>query len=240
MARGPGYVEVGGGGERRRLTSTSVALGALVAGALLAGGAVVGSVARRAGLSGAAFEARVGADVGAWSHPAAVSLRVSSPYERRLGRPIGDGQYSFDYLVDVSQNTLLELQPSDVRAHWEIDGALVSNGTSAQIEVRFENVGTHVVVVRFQSGASKAFEVTSRVVRRELRELTDKERGAYFGAVFTLYAMDDEPGKARFGPTYFSAAWLVREHLYGAADRDCDDRGQLLRLLSRSLSPRFG
>jgi hypothetical protein len=122
----------------------------------------------------------------------------------------------------VSQRTLLSLYPSTERAHWEVDGAQVSNVTSSEVEVAFANIGTHVVVVRFQNGDAKSFEVTARVVRRELRELTESERDAYFGAVFTLYALSDAEGQAKFGPKFYSANWLVREHLFGAADRSCD------------------
>ncbi|KAH8098501.1 hypothetical protein JL720_1447 [Aureococcus anophagefferens] len=186
--------------------------------ALVALGAV--AVGRSAARRSPAALVGVASATSSSDRTADVELLVSSPYERRLGRPIGDGQYDFDYLVDVSQRTLLSLYPSTERAHWEVDGAQVSNVTSSEVEVAFANIGTHVVVVRFQNGDAKSFEVTAPSAANCGSSRT--RSAAHFGAVFTLYALSDAEGQATFGPKFYSANWLVREHLFGAADRSCD------------------
>ena len=43
-----------------------------------------------------------------------------------------------------------------------------------------------------------------------------------FAALHTVYVTDMDVGLARYGSAFRSAAWLVREHLYGAADHECD------------------
>ena len=55
--------------------------------------------------------------------------------------------------------------------------------------------------------------------RRRDARLTHRR---YFGALFTVYALSDAEGFTKYGPAFRSAAWLVREHLAGAADRSCD------------------
>ena len=64
--------------------------------------------------------------------------------------------------------------------------------------------------------------MTAKYVRRELRELTAADRERYFDALATVYRTSQEDGERAFGPMFRSAAWLVREHLYGAAQRECD------------------
>ena len=66
--------------------------------ALVALGAV--AVGRSAARRSPAALVGVAGTTSSSDRTADVELLVSSPYERRLGRPIGDGQYDFDYLVD--------------------------------------------------------------------------------------------------------------------------------------------
>jgi hypothetical protein len=51
-------------------------------------------------------------------------------------------------------------------------------------------------------------------------QTADRER--YLSAMHTLYSIDQDTGTRRYGSNFKSAAWLVREHLYGAADKACD------------------
>ncbi|KAJ8598596.1 hypothetical protein CTAYLR_001690 [Chrysophaeum taylorii] len=147
------------------------------------------------------------------------SVRVSNPYERRLGRKIGDGLYPFGLLVDVSQKTKFEAA-SAVR--WEIEG-VASTETLSEVEVKFPHPGDFRLATTDGSGKVVMEEtVHVRVVRRELRELTTEEVSDYFDALHVLYTIDDVEGKSKFGADYVSAFWLIREHLYGAAQRDCD------------------
>ena len=52
--------------------------------------------------------------------------------------------------------------------------------------------------------------------------ISAQDRARYFAALHTMYVVDMDTGGRRYGPHYRSAAWLVREHLYGAAQQDCD------------------
>ena len=74
---------------------------------------------------------------------------------------------------------------------------------------------------RVALGRSASFNVTCRYVRRELRDLTAFDRNAYFDAMHVLYSTEQDLGVKLYGANFKSAAWLVREHLYGAADREC-------------------
>ena len=151
---------------------------------------------------------------------AAITLTLSNAYERSSGRPIGNALYPFTNLVDVSQETNVSLS-TGAHATWYVGGALAS-GRAPFFALAFAPVGTHAVVAALDDGTNATFTVVSRIVRRELRELSAGERSRYLGALFAVYAQSDEEGAARYGPDFYSASWLVREHLYGAADRSCD------------------
>ena len=49
-----------------------------------------------------------------------------------------------------------------------------------------------------------------------------RARRHHFAALHTVYVTDMDVGLARYGSAFRSAAWLVREHLYGATDHECD------------------
>jgi len=57
------------------------------------------------------------------------------------------------------------------------------------------------------------------VVRYELRDLPEDDREKYFAALHTFYFLGQEEGEKLYGSTYKSLGYLVREHLYGAADK---------------------
>ncbi|KAH8046949.1 hypothetical protein JL720_16235 [Aureococcus anophagefferens] len=83
---------------------------------------------------------------------------------------------------------------------WVANGNAADGGAAAPwFEHAFDYVGTH-----------------------EITALSDGEARKYFGALFTVYALSDDEGRAKYGGDFVSAAWLVREHLYGAADKACD------------------
>ena len=70
--------------------------------------------------------------------------------------------------------------------------------------------------------ALASWSVQAKLVRRELRSLDDDERERYFAALQTLYKYSQEEGEQIYGAGYKSASWLVRQHIYGAAQQDCD------------------
>ena len=159
----------------------------------------------------------------------AVELSVSNAYERRLGVAIGDGWYPLERLVEAHKATRLELANvgADEVVEWsathELEDAPMFEETGGQVvEATFTRVGAHRVDARRVAlGRSASFNVTCRYVRRELRDLTAFDRNAYFDAMHVLYSTEQDLGVKLYGANFKSAAWLVREHLYGAADREC-------------------
>ena len=57
------------------------------------------------------------------------------------------------------------------------------------------------------------------MIRYELRDLSDADRTLYFDALQTFYHTTQKDGEKLYGTEYKSIAWLIREHLYGAADK---------------------
>ena len=87
--------------------------------------------------------------------------------------------------------------------------------------MRFTKLGGHRLHI--VNGPLVAhFEVTVKYVRRELRDLTDDDREGYLKALSILYSVDQTDGEQIYGSEFKSIAWLVREHLMGAADKACD------------------
>ncbi|KAH8050167.1 hypothetical protein JL722_11548 [Aureococcus anophagefferens] len=80
--------------------------------------------------------------------------------------------------------------------------------------------------VRARGGAiyayAYAFDVTVKHVRREIRRLTDADRGRFLDALQLMYSTPQDVGEALYGPKFKSGNYLVRKHLYGAASKDCD------------------
>jgi hypothetical protein len=128
--------------------------------------------------------------------------------------------------VQVLTPTHLELSSGNA-ATWSVvhngeEMALTPGGPAALVEFAFANVGTHTVVAIESTGASHTFDVTSRAVRYELRDLSRTDREAYFDALHKFYVISQTEGKKLYGDAYTSASEIIREHLYGAAGKDCD------------------
>ena len=172
------------------------------------------------------------------ARPLAVSLVASTAWERETGRPIGDGLYPF-VVAQAHHPTRLALRNDDdddgasgLSLFWRVadpDVAFASAEPSAEIELTFPRVGRFAVEVfaRHDDAAADAppvavFDVHARLVRRELRSLDDDARERYFAALRHVYFTPQAEGEARWGTEFRGAAWLVREHLYGAADKSCD------------------
>ena len=47
-------------------------------------------------------------------------------------------------------------------------------------------------------------------------------RNRYLDALLAVYLAKEDEGREKYGTNFHSAAWLVREHLAGAASRECD------------------
>mmetsp|Transcript_19502 Transcript_19502/g.25262 ORF Transcript_19502/g.25262 Transcript_19502/m.25262 type:complete len:635 (+) Transcript_19502:47-1951(+) len=161
-----------------------------------------------------------------------VKLSVSNTYERRNGRTVGNGLYPFDYLVDVAAVTRHELSNGEAR-FWSVfriykDGTrnLVASSqvatTSFEIDCYTEPGKYIVEASNSDDNTLSKYQVTAKRVRRELRDLEEDALLRYFAALQIVYSVPDEAGQKLYGEKYVSASWLVREHLYGAANRECD------------------
>lgn len=150
-------------------------------------------------------------------------LSVQSDYEDRLGVAIGDRLYPHTHLVEVHRVTTLSMD-TDTAFEWSIAGTDGSHqGTrSHAVATRFTSIGDHAVSVVSPSGARHDFTVMARYVRREIRDLSEEDRKEYFDALSVVYRTSQDEGVVLYGENFRSAAWLVREHLYGAAQRSCD------------------
>jgi hypothetical protein len=73
-----------------------------------------------------------------------------------------------------------------------------------------------------ESAKIHQFTVTAKVIRYEIRDLTDEDREIHFDALHTFYMLGQDDGEKEYGKDYKSLYFLVREHLYGAADKECD------------------
>jgi len=172
----------------------------------------------------------------------AEGLVHDNAYERTSGRQIGDGVYAHDHLVAAHLPTRFALR-SGAEADWQVaarvaapQGASKAKGSSPATAA-FEAVGagldelthTFTEVGDFTLRATRAldgqvfeFAVSSRVARMELRALTTEHRELFLDALHTFYATGQEEGEKLYGANYKSLTYLVREHLYGAADKACD------------------
>lgn len=113
---------------------------------------------------------------------AAPELKLDNAHTRRTGRALGDGLYRYKYLAQVHKSTRLQLDTGDATL-WEIDGELVSESPSTELEFTFTSIGKHTVSVY---DGKYVFEVDVKAVRYEIRDLSDDDREAYFHALHTV------------------------------------------------------
>lgn len=80
------------------------------------------------------------------------------------------------------------------------------------------------------------FEVTVKYVRREIRDLTDRDRETFFNAVSVLQRVPSAVGREIYGGKYYSKDYFNRLHLhYGM----CLEGVYVCWLLSRARGFRF-
>jgi len=66
------------------------------------------------------------------------------------------------------------------------------------------------------------FTVTVKYVRREIRDLTDRDREMFFNAVSVLQRVPSAAGRAIYGNKYYSKDYFNRIHLYYGEQRMFD------------------
>lgn len=157
------------------------------------------------------------------------TLRLSNAYELKAGTRIGDGLYPYEHLADIHRDTICDMtvSPPVSSCTWTFgshDRARTAHG--CRVTHAWSQLGRQTILVELRhddgSLSSREYTVHVKYVRYELRELERSDRERYLSAVDTLYRVDSDEGRLRWGPNYRSAAWLIREHLYGAASKMCD------------------
>ncbi|CAM9505077.1 unnamed protein product, partial [Laminaria digitata] len=66
------------------------------------------------------------------------------------------------------------------------------------------------------------FDVTVKYVRREIRDLTDRDRETFFNAMAVMQRVPSAVGRQVYGDKYYSKDYFNRMHLYYGGERDCD------------------
>lgn len=66
----------------------------------------------------------------------------------------------------------------------------------------------------------REFEVTVRYVRREIRDLTDRDREIFFNAISVLQRVPSAVGREIYGDNYYSRDYFNRLHFYGGEKKD--------------------
>lgn len=155
-------------------------------------------------------------------------LSVTNEYERRTGTPLGDSLYpTVDHMVQIHKETKFELA-SGRSASWHIQEkssmstVFMSSTDSTSVELVLTNTGDYIIHAVVDSSETHVFSATAKIIRYELRTLSDTDREAYFTALHQFYVIPQTDGEALYGSTYMSLSSLLRQHLYGAADKECD------------------
>jgi hypothetical protein len=207
----------------RPLATAAVAL-------LVAAGAVAGTRSQGASSGSGAKKASLAASSASTS--TACKLSISDEYSRTLGRSIGDGLYDLDFIVQVLKPTRFEVAGVDAKpvthVEWLVNGVAATNiaekPSKTSVDLIFETPGTYTLeaLIPGDETVKTTFTVTAKIVRREIRDLTEDDREAYFSAMHKMYTIGQVAGEAKYGSDFMSSDFLVREHLYGAAQKECD------------------
>mmetsp|Transcript_24921 Transcript_24921/g.29436 ORF Transcript_24921/g.29436 Transcript_24921/m.29436 type:complete len:676 (+) Transcript_24921:60-2087(+) len=158
------------------------------------------------------------------------TLLTTNELETRTGRVLNDGL--FENLVRVHSTTTLKLESGN-SAMFYIETAphtgelvQVTDQPVISLDYVFTEVGQHLVqaeVVALDGSISSfQYTVSSKVIRIELRDLTEEDRIIYFEALRAFQFTSQVDGVAAYGKKYKSLEYLLRQHLYGAADKACD------------------
>lgn len=93
----------------------------------------------------------------------------------------------------------------------EVDGTRRKAGVLEENSYSSENPSKK----RFSTPVlSHEFTVHVKYVRRELRNLTDRDREAFFNALSVIQRVPSAVGRVLFGEKYFSKDYMNRLHIY--------------------------
>jgi hypothetical protein len=140
------------------------------------------------------------------------------------------GNYPWENIVEPYKVTYLAVTNpvQNYRYVWSIDGW--HQGEGALITTLFgTNIGSQIPLtleVRRQSNGEiiKTVDITviCKYVRRELRDLTDQDREAFFSAMSVMQRVPTQVGKKIYGKAYRSRDFFNRIHLYYGGSKSCD------------------
>ena len=126
--------------------------------------------------------------------------------------------------MQVLAPTRLSLE-SGVGASWRVE-AEPRSGEMLEVpstsEAIFSHVGRYSIEATTANGKVHTFMVNAKVIRYEIRDLSNEDREIYLSALHKYYILSQKDGEDLYGKAFKSLSYLVREHLYGAADVSCD------------------
>ena len=64
--------------------------------------------------------------------------------------------------------------------------------------------------------------VSARYMRRELRDLFEGDRQAFFSALEIVYTVSTADGKSTYGEEYKGADYFIEYHTWMAGTKECD------------------
>jgi hypothetical protein len=107
---------------------------------------------------------------------------------------------------------------------WSVDGQTITGPT---FEYTFTSVGDYNVVLKKTLSTDQSVNVfvgtvKAKYVRREVRDLTETDREAFFETMKVLYSVPQAKGEDKYGSNYISMEKLVLVHLELAGDQTCD------------------
>ncbi|CAB1119543.1 unnamed protein product [Ectocarpus sp. CCAP 1310/34] len=146
------------------------------------------------------------------------------------GYPPATTSTKWDHIAEPHRSTTLTASstvgdPDADVFQWSFGDGTVLEGRT--VEYTFTSVGLHDVALRqIDVSTGNVYRMSSHVmvkyVRREIRQLKDEDREAFFDAMETLYRLPTSEGNAVYGDEYKGINFFVQMHLDGAGVKDCD------------------
>ena len=146
-----------------------------------------------------------------------------------LVKPLA-GLYPWENIVEPYRKTtfLVQNPVSNYTYHWFIDGWHKEDGVVTEVAFGAPTGVTQLVTVQMRNAVtgqlhtSTDLAVIGKYVRRELRQLADQDRVAFFQAISTMQRIPTQVGKKIYGPKYRSKDFFNRIHLYYGGSKSCD------------------
>ncbi|CAM9513044.1 unnamed protein product [Ectocarpus sp. 12 AP-2014] len=151
-------------------------------------------------------------------------------FQSTNGYPRVTSSTKWDHIAEPHRSTTLTASstvgnPDADVFQWSFGDGTVLEGRT--VEHTFTSVGLHdVSLMQIDVATGKVYRMSSHVmvkyVRREIRQLKDEDREAFFDALETLYRLPTPEGNAVYGDEYKGINFFVQMHLDGAGVKDCD------------------